>query len=306
MQSSRAISTESRRRIRWVVIASAFLLGALFTQVARLDVRRAKVHQAQLELVETSYVPPSGALRLVSIGHEQFVADLLFIRAFSYFMDHLFGDRTYEWLDTYIDTIIALDPYNPAVYRWATQVVKYGQLITNEDIERSIHYAELGAERFPNDWRFWLDIGFNYYFEWRSGDPEERRRMRDKALDYFAVASLLPGSQLDPNFVTALYMQKDDKKMALFHAYQRYFDASDKERAELIKTIRELETDEAVSEIVEEDKEWKETFPFVSRSFFSFLGPRKIPTVPRTWSEIDEAYRAIAKDERPAHDEEEP
>ena len=290
-----------------MVIAAVFLLCAMFTQIARFEVRVARVHQAQLELAETLYVPPPEALRVVSLGHEQFVADLLFIRAFSYFMDHLFGDRTYDWLDIYIDTIIALDPYNPAVYRWATQVVKYGQLITNKDIERSIHYAELGAEQFPNDWRFWLDIGFNYFFEWRSGDPEETRRMRDKALDYFAVASLLPGSQLDPNFVTSLYLQKDDKKMALFHAYQRYFDASDKERTELIKTIREIETDEAVSQIVEEDKEWKETYPFVSRSFFSFLGSPKVHAVPRTWSEIDEAYRAIAReDEQPARIEEEP
>lgn len=292
--------SELRASVRDATIAVLLVVSALLTQTTRLDVRYARTELARAGAVEASYVPPPEVLRVLSLGHEQLVADLLFIRTFSYFIDHLFGDRTYDWLRTYIDTLIALDPYNPAVYRWASQVVKYGQTITQEDIELSIHYSELGAERFPNDWRFWTDIGFNYMVEWRKGDEAERERMRRKALDYFAVASGLPGSQLDASYLTALFAQRDDTKMALFHAYQRYLDASDREREELLGWIRRLESEESYEDLARQERLWKEQLPFVDLQFFAFLGPMTDPRLPASWDELDEALAAA---QRAAQDE---
>lgn len=287
--------SELRASVRDATIAALLVLAAVLTQTTRLDVRYARTELARPGAVEASYVPPPAILRVLSLGHEQLVADMLFIRTFSYFIDHLFGDRTYDWLRTYIDTLIALDPYNPAVYRWASQVVKYGQTITQEDIELSIHYSEMGAERFPNDWRFWLDIGFNYMVEWRKGGAAERERMRDKALDYFAVASALPGSRLDASYLTALFAQRDDRKMALFHAYQRYYDASDREREELLGWIQRLEADESFEDLSRQERLWKEQLPFVELSFFAFIGPMVDQRLPASWDELDEALSAARK-----------
>lgn len=284
-----------------VIAVVVLLLSALFTQTTRVELRYERAALARPGAAEASYVPPAAVLRVLSLGREHFMADLMFIRGFSYFMDHLFGDRVYRWLVTYIDTIIELDPYNPAVYRWASQVVKYGQHITQDDILLSIHYAERGAERFPNDWRFWLDIGFNYLVEWQAETAEEREAMRTKALDYFAMASMLPGSRLDASYLTALYAQRDDNKMALFHAYQRYFDASDREREELLGWIQKLEAEESFLDIARQERLWKEQLPFVDLSFFTYLGPLASERLPASWDELDDALVALGR--RAAEDE---
>ena len=93
------------------------------------------------------------------------MADLVYMRAFAYFINHLFMDRRYAWLDTYVHTVMALDPTMPTLYRWASQNVKLGQYIGKKEVEKSNYYAELGLEVFPNDWRLYLDIGFNYFYE---------------------------------------------------------------------------------------------------------------------------------------------
>lgn len=286
------------------IIVAVLVVAALFTQTTRLDVRYERNELVPPGSAEAFYLPPVPVLRMLSLGHEHLMADMMFLRGFSYFMDHLFGNRVYDWLVTYVDTIIALDPYNPAIYRWASQAVKYGQQITQEDVLLSIHYAELGAEQFPNDWRFWLDIGFNYLVEWRSGDPDERERMRTKALDYFAVASMLPGSQLDATYLTALYAQRNDNKLALFHAYQRYFDASDREREQILAWIRKLEVTESYEDIARQERLWKEQLPFVDLSFFTYLGPMDDGRLPASWDELDEAIGSLER--RSSQDEELP
>ncbi len=182
-----------------IILSGTMLLAIVGTRSARLDLRYQAAVSDRAETAETSYVPPPIVLKVMGLGHQGFVADILFLRANMYFINHLFGDRIFSWLDLYLDTILALDPDNSAVYEWASQAVKFGQLISNESLERSNEYARRGIERFPDHWRFYFDIGFNYTVEWKADDPEQQEAMRRKALPYFSVAAALPGSQLDPN-----------------------------------------------------------------------------------------------------------
>lgn len=289
-----ALATTTRRSVVLAAIL-ALALGAFGTRYFALDLMYAKQNQAAIKITDGFYIPPVPVLRVISLGYSSFMADLLYIRAFAYFVDHLFGDRRYEWLDAYVDTVIELDPYVPTIYRWASQSVKLGQLITRDTIKKSNHYAELGLKYFPNDWRLYMDIGFNYYYEWHPENDEEKARTRALALDYFSVAASLPDSQLSPSFLTALFLDNDDKQLALFHAYSQYIDATDEQRDDILRRIRQIESEEAVMALQRREEEWKTTFPFVPRPFFELLGPTDFYRIPKSWDELDQVFEATSE-----------
>jgi hypothetical protein len=273
-----------------IALTLALVVGGLGTQYFKQEMRFAAMERASLDLAETFYVPPVSVLKTLGLGHQSFVADLLYIKAFHYFVNHLFGDRRYQWLDAYVERIMSLDPKIPTLYRWASQSAKMGQLITQEALEKSNAYAEMGLEHFPDNWTLYLDIGFNYFYELapNAETQAEEKRYIDLAREYFAIASSLPGSALDPNFVTELFMESNDTQMALFHAYSRYMDASDTEREELRNRIRLMENADIARALEEQDALWKENLPFVTRPFFELVGSPKNRRVPRTWAELEE------------------
>lgn len=271
------------RRLTLVVCVAAFLAGGVGTQAYRVDAKLASFRSGALEGPEVFYLPPHTALRLMSLGHESFLADLLWVRFYAYFLRHLYSDRIFEWFDPYVDAIRFLDPDNPRIYLWASQRVKYAQLITKAVIEKSNEYARLGISQFPNDWRFYNDIGFNLFFEYRYADEEEKRRLQDEAREYFTMAANLPNSQLDPNFVTELYMRNNDTRMALFQAYRAYHEASPMERKYLLRRIEQLESPAAARELAQEEERWRARYPFLPFGVFQLIGGGTALSLPTGW-----------------------
>ena len=288
----------SRRRL---IVVLMLLLGLSFllTRVYRLELRYGQAAMAAGKTAETFFIPASDPdlapeedvermrnpiLRMMALGHESLLADLLFIRANQYFVGHLEGDRIFHWFDIFVDAMLVLDPDNVRVYLWASQAVKYGQMINNELLVKSNEYSGMGISRFPDNWRLYMDIGFNYLVEWTSESDAERDRIRRKALDHFAIAAALPDSQLDPNFVTSLYLSDDDVEMALFHAYLRYWDASDEEREQLLARIRRYESRAIANELNEKEGLWRSYYPYISIWLFEQLGTPRAGWVPSSWA----------------------
>jgi len=270
------------RRLTLVTCVAALIAGAAGTQVYRVDAKVASFRSGALESPEVFYLPPHGALRVLSLGHESFLADLLWVRFYAYFLRHLFSDRIFEWFDTYVDAIRFLDPDNPRIYHWASQRVKYAQLITNEVIDKSIHYAKLGISNFPSDWRFYNDIAFNLFFEYRYADEDEKRRVQDQARQYFTMAANLPNSQLDPNFITELYVRNNDTRMALFQAYRAYHEASPMERKYLLRRIEQLESPAAARDLALGEERWRARYPFLPFGVYQLIEGDD-PTSLRWW-----------------------
>ena len=284
----------------WSCIAAIVFIGAAFsTRYFHQDLKFNGRHRPALAVAEASYLPPPGVLKVAALGYPNFVADLVYMRAFAYFINHLFMDRRYAWLDTYVHTVMALDPTVPTLYRWASQNVKLGQYIGKKEVEKSNYYAELGLEVFPNDWRLYLDIGFNYFYELmpKAETLEEEKAHIDAAREYFSIAASLPGNGLDPNFITHLFLENNDTEMALFHAYSAYMDASDEVREELLNRIRQYESKEVLETLERQDQAWKRDFPFVTRVFFEFLGERPETALPESWDTLEEVFQAQPAEE---------
>jgi hypothetical protein len=272
--------SSSGKRITVIAFLALFLGGAAFTRVYRFDLKRDRALHFSIHDAEVFYLPPAKVLEAVSLGRKAFVADLLLIRGVSYFITHLFKDRRFPWLNTYLERAVAIHPYNKALYEWAMKVVKYRQLITNDVIEESNEWARRGIKVFPDNWKFHLEIGFNHYFEWAFEDEEDKAKHQREAVDYFMIASTLPGSRLDPNFVTNLYLQQNEKEMALFFALQRYHDGSDEEKEMLLRRVASLISDQAARAILDREAAWKAHFPYVSPVLYELLGPVEQAEVP--------------------------
>ncbi len=282
----------NRRKRAILLLAFVVIVSGLSTRYFRQDIRFSGQYQATLSTAEASYLPPVHILKLAALGYPNFVADLVYMRGFAYFINHLFLDRRYAWLDDYIHTTVALDPKIPSLYRWASQNVKLGQYIGQTEVEKSNYYAQLGLDTYPDDWRLYMDIGFNYFYELmpKAETLEKEKEYVDKAREYFSIAASLPGNALDPNFVTHLFIEDNDTQMALFHAYSAYMDASDEVRSELLNRIRKFESAEVLRDIEERDAAWKQDFPFIPLPFFEIVGARETQMLPMTWDLLDGIY----------------
>ncbi|MEC9071327.1 MAG: hypothetical protein VX938_03070 [Myxococcota bacterium] len=277
------------RRVMFVVIFAIATLAWISTRTSRLELRYAHAAMDRAEVAETIYLPPPLALRVLSLGHQSMLADALFARANIYFAAHLFGDRVFPLLGPYTEAILALEPDNIRVYEWASQAVKYAQMIDHSVLEESNEYARRGIARFPDHWRFYFDIGFNYTVEWKAGDAAEQEAMRRKALPYFSVAAALPGSQLDPNFVTALYLEENEVDMALFYAYLRYWEASDREKEALRARITRYESESAARALTDQEAAWKSSYGYLPFGLFEFVGAPNTIAVDASWAALAES-----------------
>jgi hypothetical protein len=260
------------RRIGLVILLGLLGLSALWTQIERVQLkyRRAEAVRTMAPM-EVHMLPPNEVLPWFSIGNRHFSADLLFVRAYMYFLEHLFSDRIYGWFDRYVDAITYLDPLNETVYLWAARMVKLGQVIDNAALLRANSYAMKGLKHFPDDWRLYLELGFNLYFEMETDDTVEKKRLQEEGTRYFSIAASLPGAEIDPNFITELHMRQNAYDLALLYAYQLYFDASERERESLRGRISLVEQ-RAVDRLVTLEEQWKGYFPYVPLRLTPLLG----------------------------------
>lgn len=234
------------------------------------DEFRQYLAKGSLTAAETLYLPPVVVLRVMSMGYQTALADILFVRAHAYFLSHFFVDRIFGWLDNYTTAITGLDPDNPKVYLWAAQVAKLGQIINDDTVERSNGFLSAGIERFPQDWRLHMDLAFNLYFEFAGNSDAEKAQARLKARDHFAIAAGLPGSQIDPNFVAELFDDGHEQRLAIAYALQKYYEANEEQRAQFLRRIGTISAALADG-IAREERRWKEVYPYIPVALFTLV-----------------------------------
>jgi hypothetical protein len=167
---------------------------------ARLSATLERARQPLRFEVAAATVPDDGALLLLSLGHREALADLLWLNALSYFGQNRGLSRDAHWLRPHLDAITYLDPRFELAYAWAATVTMYGGRIDMDSISASNEILELGIEAFPSSWELHFMLGVNHVFEMRSDDPEERQRQREYGSRMIARASALPSA---PAFLQA-------------------------------------------------------------------------------------------------------
>ena len=181
------------RVVRAAAIAVAVLTLAALAAESRLSAQLIMASQPRRAYQEAYLLPEPEAMRALGLGNDELMADLVWLRALSYFAVHFHFDQDYRWLDRYIDTIIALDPKFRMIYHWAGVVAMYGgQVIDNRAVMTSIRFLEMGRERYPDDWLLNFMLGINYGHELVPENEAQRRAWSLLSATYLAHAAAQP------------------------------------------------------------------------------------------------------------------
>lgn len=178
--------------IFFIVAIVAFIASYICCQQTQIETPKSMGEQ------EYSVLPNKDALVWMSLGQQEFVADLIWIRALQY--NNLKNEA--HIAENFADAMIALDPDFKAVYRWAAIAALFSENITPEGVERSNYYLSLGAKRFPTDPYYDYTIAINNISYYPKTTPEKEASLRADAITHLQQAMQKPNA--DPSIMTLI------------------------------------------------------------------------------------------------------
>ncbi|MDH5671678.1 MAG: hypothetical protein OEZ06_05975 [Myxococcales bacterium] len=173
------------------VVVAIVLLAAPLLQKTRLAGQN---HFGRAQRYEDIYyLPPPDWLDVLSLGHREALADLLWLRALIYFGDEVVNRGGLHNLHNYADAILELDPFFRRVYTWVSAASLYRPLAnTAADARQAIAYLERSTRYFPDDGELAWELGASYVYELVPllDDPAEIREARRKGQEHLELAAL--------------------------------------------------------------------------------------------------------------------
>ena len=139
-----------KRFLPWLIF-----LGIILSQAhMRLDATSRKDTTFDKEVL-----PSNAAIKLISLGYEQVVADYYWLRAISHFGDRRMHAYDYPNLLGFMELVIGLDPKFSAAYFFAGSVLN----TSGDNLKHAMRILETGRLERPDNWRIAYMLGFNYY-----------------------------------------------------------------------------------------------------------------------------------------------
>ncbi|MEZ4408893.1 MAG: hypothetical protein R3A52_20850 [Polyangiales bacterium] len=167
-------------------------LAALATSPLRASLSRR--YDANRAPLDEASIPKVNVARVISLGHTEWFADLLWVNGTIYYGESLFARTEGRYLARYGEVMTSLDPSFRLPYLWAALALTYHTTDrTREDIERAVGFLDAGARRFPNDGELQYQLGFALAVELASRYPvqsPERARIVARGAEHLRRASL--------------------------------------------------------------------------------------------------------------------
>jgi hypothetical protein len=281
-----AMPTQKRSHGSRVLLAALVLsgltgLGALAFGCLE---RTTRLRETWPPEADTFYLPPSSALRILGLRHNELLADLIHARANVYFGTQLHARVPTKWLAQYLDAAIDLDPKFERLYlAGAAMLIYNGQKISPDMVLAAIHVLERGHKAFPFDWEFPFQIGFNYLFELPQDAGEDDARVpgwRQRGVEMLRTAALYEGiPYYIPNLVARMLTKSGADDLAIRHLEQSYAVATNPEARAQIKNRLFTLRGKLFSAQLEENfhafnRMIEERFPEAPEAFSLVVGPR--------------------------------
>lgn len=169
----------------WLAVG---LVGALGLMADSVLLALERQRPASVRAQELSYLPRGEYLKVAVLGYDQFVADLIWLKA----VQHLGTTRQtkggYWWAYHVVNVVTDLDPKFVPAYLSAGAILGVWAGLLYE----SIAILEKGMRENPDVWQLPFYIGYDYFYE--LCDPA-------KAAPYFQKAAALPGA---PSYLPSL------------------------------------------------------------------------------------------------------
>ncbi len=166
--------------MRWQSLASLLAALGLFYAAGVVGeyTRDAKSERTEDDVV---YLPTSEALRLMAVGYDDLVADVLWLRTVTYYGEWRHGSHGIDFFRELAHRVVDLDPHFTDAYR-------FGALVLADDLDsfdEGIALLEKGMAEMPDEWWLPFEAGFLNYTV-RFDDQEAAR--------WFTIAAHKPNA----------------------------------------------------------------------------------------------------------------
>lgn len=232
------------------------------------------------------YVPPVSALKVLSLGQREAVADLLWARGLIYLGDEALFNRDATYVLKYARAVVALDPYFSRAYRtFAITATSRPGLAEDEATERireSLAFLEDGVRMLPDDAELAWDTGAMYAYTLapRLTDLNEYREAKRRGIEHMRAATLRGAGPPWAGMANAATLVKLGRtEQAIAHLQEIHAITADADvRSEIEQQLGALQSEafmhglQAVTSALSEAHQ--RDFPYVSETLYLLVGSR--------------------------------
>jgi hypothetical protein len=161
-----------------LVLLAALVAASIPFQIKIDDMR------GRFRSVEESLYLSSSSLKKLSLGYNDLMADIYWLRALQYFGSTKLEEQNPELLYHYFDIITDLDPRFVNAYRYGGTFLAEPPPFGLGDVQKGTDLFDKGRKNNPGDYKLPLEEAFIYYFY-----PKDYER----AAELFREASEKPG-----------------------------------------------------------------------------------------------------------------
>jgi len=290
----------SKGRIAWLVASTLVLLAVLGSRTEYLDLLRVKSENETFQDTGMVALPSNDVIRAMSLGFEPMVSDLLFMQANNFSTSRFGRAKRHDWLDRYFAAIVGycrgpegeqllltpdecedwvdgLFPFNPRLYLWASQSIKFAAGAYRPIIDRVLYMEKVGIHYCPDSWEIWYDLGANYYIEHDGLNDKEIAQRKIDAVKYFVTAASLPNSRVGHSVISYITGARLSKSDAVNQIYKSYYSSGEEERFQMRAQLRWQQRDDLSQRYEDEDEVWLADKPYLPQSFYHVLGIKRAP-----------------------------
>jgi tetratricopeptide (TPR) repeat protein len=236
------------RRVNLVALAVLLcsMAGGMATLHAIDHMRRGVVAQQAL------YLRSSKVLRRLSLGYTGLLADIYWTRAVQYFGEqHHSGSSDFRLLAPLLEVTTELDPRLLPAYQFGATFLAPKPPSGAGLPGAALSLMKYGVQYNPTEWRFYYNLGFLYYTEFKD---------YAKAEDAFAQGAKLPVTNGFMSILAARMAQHagefDTARMLWFTAYQSTKEPQIRQNA--VEHLLALQVDEDVTRLEQVVEKYRE------------------------------------------------
>lgn len=236
-------------------------------------------------VLDSAEIPTPTVARIVSLGHVEWLADVLWINALLYYGDSISARNGGRYIERYAAVMLALDPRFRQAYLWAAVALtlRSGE-VPIDDVRHAAQHLADGLRVFPEDGELHFQRGAALEFELGPrlpADSEERRRIRAEAAEHFRRCSVLGEGPEYISLTAARYLVASGRYDAaietlrdgLVHVDDATFRTMIQERlTELLRTHPGDDRGLAEMQAIEANR--RREYPYLPPSLYLFVGPR--------------------------------
>jgi hypothetical protein len=211
------------RAQRAIVVALAVALAAA---AYHARARSAALFGSVVADEDRYYLPPPAWLRAFSLGYNEAVADVLWVRTIVYFGERVSfssarsapkgtssGVAAAEYLVNYLAVVTSLDPRFRSAYADGARLTLYHRgVITRRSVEMAIELLERGAAEYPDDGEIAFSLGFMNYYEldpFLAAKSAALEAAHEKGVRFIRAAAGMPGAPPYVSIMSSTLLYKE-------------------------------------------------------------------------------------------------